>query len=432
MYLMHPSILRACLREIIGPLLEILQLDISNVKIGLCKIVYCLIKVCGRKAVQKCMPFDAKYLLPVVNVTYLIKNSWYAKYVYYVWAAHLMLVPFPLTSIDPEFASSKGHIIELIQASRNLLQVSGKEREGSVLFLSSVFIRPDSDMFCLHFLDEFCDLDLENLKVWGIESILQICNSLLKKCSVKNLSMYMDQFFRIQNSFQSFKDINTNVRILFCKFLCRFSCFSISHPEILQLDIDQSINDLLLLCFDSFNSVRWAAAKQLAKLLSRLPASIFEEILNSICVGCNIEHFGSENEFHGLCLLISECIGFHHISDELFKKLVPFIQQSLTFSKTVGNRLVGSYVRDAACYVCWSIAKRSKRKYKDFELLIPNLICASLLDKEIQCRRAAAAALQECVGRLFPEYLKLIMIINFESVSDIEECFFSLMPVVFK
>lgn len=57
---------------------------------------------------------------------------------------------------------------------------------------------------------------------------------------------------------------------------------------------------------------------------------------------------------------------------------------------------VGAHVRDAAAYVCWAFA----RAYTPEALgaaagqLAPALICLACYDREVNCRRAAAAAYQ--------------------------------------
>ena len=64
------------------------------------------------------------------------------------------------------------------------------------------------------------------------------------------------------------------------------------------------------------------------------------------------------------------------------------------------GRSVGGHVRDAAAYFCWAFARAySSPPQKATGALLKALIVVSCYDREISCRRAAAAALQECVGR---------------------------------
>jgi len=62
---------------------------------------------------------------------------------------------------------------------------------------------------------------------------------------------------------------------------------------------------------------------------------------------------------------------------------------------------VGSNVRDSACYVVWAFARAYNPEIlKPFVIdLARTLLTVCVFDREIHCRRAAAAAFQEHVGR---------------------------------
>lgn len=75
--------------------------------------------------------------------------------------------------------------------------------------------------------------------------------------------------------------------------------------------------------------------------------------------------------------------------------------QALRFDLRRGSQAIGTIVRDAACYVLWTVARRfSKSDLQPFACDIrERLVCAALFDREVQIRRAASAAFQELVGR---------------------------------
>lgn len=66
-----------------------------------------------------------------------------------------------------------------------------------------------------------------------------------------------------------------------------------------------------------------------------------------------------------------------------------------------GQSSVGSHVRDAACYSYWAFARAyAPSILKPFvPELSRSIVLAFLFDREVNCRRAASAAFQECVGR---------------------------------
>ena len=80
---------------------------------------------------------------------------------------------------------------------------------------------------------------------------------------------------------------------------------------------------------------------------------------------------------------------------------VPILEKALVFDVNLGNHSVGAGVRDAACYVVWSFARAyTPDIMKPHVHTLSNmLIIESLFDREVNCRRAASATFQECVGR---------------------------------
>ncbi|KAJ2583979.1 hypothetical protein IWW49_005135, partial [Coemansia sp. RSA 1797] len=76
----------------------------------------------------------------------------------------------------------------------------------------------------------------------------------------------------------------------------------------------------------------------------------------------------------------------------------------LTYEIQRGDYSVGSNVRDAACYVMWSLARipnpSSKRVFAEMSVeMATTLISVAVFDRESNVRRAASAAFQEHVGR---------------------------------
>ena len=75
--------------------------------------------------------------------------------------------------------------------------------------------------------------------------------------------------------------------------------------------------------------------------------------------------------------------------------------QALYFDIRKGAHSVGSNVRDAACYVLWSLARAQRpAELAPFaDNLSRRLVTVALFDREIHIRRAASATFQEFVGR---------------------------------
>eukprot|EP00961_Rhodomonas_salina_P212467 2869430-Rhodomonas_salina.2 len=62
----------------------------------------------------------------------------------------------------------------------------------------------------------------------------------------------------------------------------------------------------------------------------------------------------------------------------------------------LGSASVGAHVRDAACYVCWAFARAYAPAVMApyVPVMAPGLLTLALLDREVNCRRAACAAFQ--------------------------------------
>jgi hypothetical protein len=107
---------------------------------------------------------------------------------------------------------------------------------------------------------------------------------------------------------------------------------------------------------------------------------------------------------------------------ERLGKYIPILEKALIYDINLGSHSLGSHVRDAACYVVWSFA----RAYAP-EIMKPHvhslstaLIVEALFDREVNCRRAASATFQECVGRQgnFPFGIEILTEADYFTLSN--------------
>jgi hypothetical protein len=119
----------------------------------------------------------------------------------------------------------------------------------------------------------------------------------------------------------------------------------------------------------------------------------------------------SEHTWHGACLSIAELSRRGLLLPERLNDTVDWIALALKFDLKRGSHSIGSNVRDAACYVCWSFARAyAPEVIQSYVAQVANsLVCVSVYDREINVRRAASAAFQENVGRQ--------VVIHFNAVS---------------
>ncbi|CAN4125852.1 unnamed protein product [Withania somnifera] len=165
-------------------------------------------------------------------------------------------------------------------------------------------------------------------------------------------------------------------------------------------DMVEEIIELLLSGLrDTDTVVRWSAAKGIGRVTSRLTYLLSDEILSSV-----LELFSpseGDGSWHGGCLALAELARRGLLLPVSFHKVIPVVIKALHYDIRRGPHSIGSYVRDAAAYVCWAFG----RAYYHADMknilqqLAPHLLTVACYDREVNCRRAAAAAFQENVGR---------------------------------
>ncbi|KAG5477860.1 hypothetical protein LSCM1_05162 [Leishmania martiniquensis] len=178
--------------------------------------------------------------------------------------------------------------------------------------------------------------------------------------------------------------------------------------------------------------VRWSAAKGIGRVCERLPAALAEEVMGAV-----LEVFKntySDAHWHGGLLTIAELCRRSLVGTALLAKVVPLVAQGLAYDLSKGTYSVGAHVRDAACYTCWSVARAydADDLHAHVRQLSVSLVVTALFDREVNVRRAAAAALQECVGRLgnFEHGIELVTTVDFFSLASLRHAYTVLAPAV--
>lgn len=150
--------------------------------------------------------------------------------------------------------------------------------------------------------------------------------------------------------------------------------------------------------------VRWSGAKGVGRIVSRLDSALGTEVISHV-----IETFtrnpNDEASWNGACLSLAEVLrrGLLLPDTPLFKSMVGILEAACNFDVRRGAHSVGEHVRDAACYVVWALARayNSADIQEEFiDRIVHAILKVALFDREVHCRRAASAALQECVGRM--------------------------------
>ena len=164
--------------------------------------------------------------------------------------------------------------------------------------------------------------------------------------------------------------------------------------------VEDAMAQLLLSLTDPSTVVRWSAAKGVGRITERLPAVCADDVVDAILLDlfADMERDGA---WHGGCLALAELARRGLLLPRRLGEVVPVVIQATQYDVRRGRHTIGAHVRDAASYACWAFARAYSAEVlrPHIPALAEAIVLASLFDREVNCRRAASAAFQECVGR---------------------------------
>jgi tubulin-specific chaperone D len=203
--------------------------------------------------------------------------------------------------------------------------------------------------------------------------------------------------------------------------------------------VEQVVESLLRALRHRDTVVRWSAAKGVGRITGRLPREHAEDVVQAV-----VDLFTSpsmaraDSAWHGGCLALAELArrGLILPATPHFDALFGVVRSAAAFDVRRGAHSVGAHVRDAACYAVWALS----RAYTTADVaphaldIAETMIPVALLDREVNCRRAAAAAVQECVGRLsrgvIVEGVELVTLVDYFSLGDRVAAYTRIAPAV--
>eukprot|EP00644_Phytophthora_capsici_P007644 jgi/Phyca11/555344/estExt2_Genewise1Plus.C_PHYCAscaffold_720060 len=202
-------------------------------------------------------------------------------------------------------------------------------------------------------------------------------------------------------------------------------------------ELEQIVEVLLCGLRDKDTVVRWSAAKGIGRITGRLPYEFADDIVQSV-----LELFVAtegDGAWHGASLALAELARRGVLLPQRLPDAVDCVANALKYDIRKGTYSIGSHVRDAACYACWSFA----RAYEPSlllpwlkQVLAPAMLVNCVFDRELNCRRAASAAFQENVGRQgrlnFPNGIDLLTKADYFSVANLRHAYLDVSTFVAK
>lgn len=407
-----------------------------------------------------------------------------AKCVILLWLSILVLVPFDISTIDTSIANDSNLydlelaplVLRIIGFSKDYLSNAGPMRTMAGLLLSKLLSRPDMPKAFISFvewthgvLSSVTDDALNHFRLLGaVEALASIFKAGDRKLLLDVISMVWNDISVLIKSSAAARSpllrkylVKLTQRIgLSClphrsptwRYVGRTSSLgqTISLPASRKTDqcshdlnIDSSNSEQSSYCMqdedmdvpdiveeiiemllsglrDTDTVVRWSAAKGIGRVTSHLTSALSEEVLSSV-----LELFSpgeGDGSWHGGCLALAELARRGLLLPISLPKVVPVVVKALHYDIRRGPHSVGSHVRDAAAYVCWAFGRAYYHTdmRNILEQLAPHLLTVACYDREVNCRRAAAAAFQENVGRQgnYPHGIDIVNTADYFSLSS--------------
>ncbi|KAG0427767.1 hypothetical protein HPB47_025191 [Ixodes persulcatus] len=470
-YLEQPYLLDGHLEQIVRTLIE----PIRSAGCPEAVLQKCLIflqvptSVRGYKAVVHHLPHEISDIEPVLQLLERVTPIQTACHptvnMLLLWLSVVSIVPFQLSRLDSGDGFNKSIAERILSIVKVHLSSGGQKTVAPALLAANFITRPD--IVDVHLDDFFAwiqeTIDPANAPEAAVISMLatlarvfklanrdvlckhakSLLTLLAHKCIkanpnivVRKLSMKL--FQRIGQSYlpanlapwrhlrrvkQLVDGLNADASRTEPAFPSMKENTNFEVPPIIEEVVDKLLEGLV----DEGLNVRWSAAKGIGRIASRLPKEMASEVVSSIF--SQFEAQIENTSWHGGCLALAELGRRGTLLPEHLPQVVDAVVKSLVFDECWGKCAIGSLTRDAACYVTWTLG----RSYDPGDIapfvssLATTLICVALFDRELNCRRAAAAAFQECVGRLgtFPHGISIISIVSYFSLSRIQTSYLS-------
>lgn len=442
-----------------------------------CRALYFVIKVAGPKACTSHLPHDVKlledvfYCLKQWQAAAELRREWEVRYCLLLWLSSLVLVPFSFQTIDSAIGGAIPLSQQLMNCAWSFLAEPSKCREAAAQLIARLNTRTDSDAHRHAFFKKAkeaieapaSDNVLRNGVLLGIatthkfgkrEELVQYSPALIPivgeisqtskdvktaKTAVKVLQRLGLSLLKQKSASWKYRQNVVSLEANLARAMGGASS-PIAPEKEAETEEDDSVPDviedvvgyLLTSLSHSDTIVRWSAAKGIGRLCARLPKEMAADVV--LAVIDVFETYENDSGWHGGLLALAELCRGSVLLPEGFEKAMPLVAKGLHYEVSKGSFSVGAHVRDAACYVCWSVA----RAYNPSDLtlyahsLSTALITTALFDREVNVRRAAAAAFQECVGRLgnFPNGIDLVTTMDFFSLATRGNAYLSVAPKV--
>ncbi|KAI0732028.1 TBCD protein [Fomitopsis betulina] len=468
-----------CLRNQVKTFVETKQTPEDTTRLKwVAEHMYQYIKFRGYKTISRFFPHEIADLTIALEYM-LLPNSpalanhfnWPIRYVVLLWLSLVCMIPFDLEQFDE--TDRAGETAEKLESlGRKHLNNAGLERDAAAILLARLYVRQDTSVRLPGFTAWAAEVVRAPMEPFLTMGLLQVLCELTKSGSVEVVTAHAPTILDVANAVEANPSLlqNTLIRKYRTKLVSRTVLrllpatplvtrskgraltSSTEDEKLIEADYDFDVPDQLeSVLEDLFTSlqdkdtlVRWSAAKAIARISERLPPDFARQVLENLINLFSIHSIAAatiydmpsiaEGTWHGACLACAEMARRGLVADDALANLIDWQCKALYFDIRKGAHSVGSNVRDAACYVLWSLARaQCPTVLSPFaDNLSRRLVTAALFDREIHIRRAASATFQEYVGRtsLFAHGIDVLRKTDFYSVGIRRNAFLVATPEV--
>lgn len=420
-YLEQPFLLNPHLASWIPPLAEGLQSSIRtrnwSLVVAASRVLVTFCKLQGAKIVRSYFEHEVINFVPTLlackqafeSSSELGVDGWQVRYAMMIMSSTALLLPFSVNKLNAK-AASEGYPSLLAQitelAKEKLVTSMGRERQAAVLFLSTLMARGDSDLVdLLAYLTRTVIEHLSSPDQYGALGALECLHSVIKQRREIVLGVDLATILEPLDGVEKSKD--GQLRRIRLKI----------YGQLRDSWTSRALNALVGGLSDTDTIVRWTASKGCAQVCKELPSGASKTLAESLLatLTSNLSGpFPSPPACHGISLALAQLCRLKLLPGDLAEPLLQVVTRELLRFEAPRGRFAatGAAVRDAACFIIWAMV----RNYECVPMpVLPGaIICVGLFDREVSCRRAAAAALQELVGRWdAPHGVELLDRINF-------------------
>ena len=413
-------------------------------------------------------------------------KRWRTHYLLLLWLGVLLLNPFDMNSIVDDGTTL---VAGIVQCCTEALNEPGPSRQAAAFCISTTLTRQDVSIhFMVDLVHQISSLladlgSLESQAPFAAMGAVQALAAIYKRGDRTLLQKLADRVFEAVRPCLLDAKYGT-IRILkhfVIKLVARLgiavlkprnaswcytrgkrtlmmdgfeSCYEVSdadeetgqrasvgvEDERFKHIVESAVGVLLQATCDSETKIRWSAAKGIARIASRLPRGLADDIVkNILSIFTDPGSHHNDNAWHGSCLALAELGRLGILLPKRLPESLSALELALRYEVRHGSRSVGANVRDAACYVAWAFARAYPPCVLGLYLpaLIEKILMTAVFDREVHVRRAAGAALQENIGRQGIQAfgsigIKLTQTLSFSALGSCERAYIEMTPVIAK